>query len=112
MATSQDSLLRVLLVVLAVLILLPVVTMGMAMPMMGMWFGGGPGMGFSSITSLVVWLLVLALLVGLGFLLYRSLSGGITSGDPALEELRIAYARGEVSEEEYETRRERLRREE
>jgi putative membrane protein len=32
--------------------------------------------------------------------------------DPALEELRMAYARGDLSEEEFEERRERLRQEE
>nr|WP_305080130.1 SHOCT domain-containing protein [Natronomonas sp. LN261] len=47
--------------------------------------------------------------------LYRWLVGGGRAGavtDPALEELRMAYARGDLSEEEFEERRERLRQEE
>lgn len=44
MSANQDSLLRILLVVLAVLVRLPLVTMGVAMPMM--WYGGGPGTRF------------------------------------------------------------------
>ena len=40
--------------------------------------------------------------------------GGVDTGDDdtALEELRIAYARGDLSDEGFERRRERLRREE
>jgi len=34
---------------------------------------------------------------------------GISSGDPAVEELRVAYARGELSQEEFEQRREALK---
>ncbi|WP_246282678.1 SHOCT domain-containing protein [Natronomonas halophila] len=33
------------------------------------------------------------------------------SEDTALEKLRVAYARGELADEEFETRRERLKRE-
>lgn len=57
---------------------------------------------------MLVWLVVL---VGIGSFLYRDLAGRVDtsrSGDPALEALRMAYARGELSEEEYEERRERL----
>jgi putative membrane protein len=34
-----------------------------------------------------------------------------TGRDPAIEELRHAYARGDLTDEEYESRRERLERE-
>ncbi|MEF8851348.1 MAG: SHOCT domain-containing protein [Haloarculaceae archaeon] len=53
------------------------------------------------------------MVVGLGYLLYRAVAGtrtGTPAADPAVEELRIAYARGEVDDEEYERRRERLQR--
>lgn len=63
-----------------------------------------------------MWLLMgvmpVLLLLGGGYLLYRVIgrSGNDGTG-PALEEFRIAYARGELSNEESEERRERLRRE-
>ena len=50
--------------------------------------------------------IALLVLVGIGYLIYRS-----ASGDPALDELRLAYARGDLSDEEYEERRDRLTRE-
>lgn len=54
---------------------------------------------------MLVWLVGL---LGIGYLLYRSLAGGMqtkSASDPALEELRLAYARGDLSEEEFEQRR-------
>ena len=88
--------------------------MAFAMPMMGMmgWWGRGMfGTGFSSLWGvgmMLVWLLVL---VGISYFLYRGLIGHVNDSqtDRALEELRIAYARGELSEQEFEERRERLR---
>jgi putative membrane protein len=55
-------------------------------------------------------LLVLAAVVGGGYLLYRAITGATpgTDEDPALEELRAAYARGDLTEAEYDRRRERL----
>lgn len=67
---------------------------------------------FWGIGMMLVWLVVL---VGIGYFLYCRLVGRMDTGrtaDPALEELRTAYARGELSDEEYEERRERFRREE
>lgn len=59
-----------------------------------------------------VWLVVL---FAIGYLVYRSSGVGKKPGgvsDPALQELRLAYARGDISEEEFEERRSRLQREE
>jgi putative membrane protein len=57
----------------------------------------------------LIWLVVL---VGGGYLVYRWATGdGSIGTDPALEELRMAYARGDVTEEEYERRRSKLERE-
>ncbi|WP_241768331.1 SHOCT domain-containing protein [Haloferax sp. ATB1] len=61
---------------------------------------------------MLLWLVVL---VGGGYFLYRGLIGGVGSsltGDRALEELRMAYARGNLSDEEFEERRANLSREE
>ena len=115
---TTDSTLRIVLLVGAVLVLAPMLTMVFVFPMMGMWGGmmggvGGPqGGGFSPIWGLGMMLLWLVVLVGGGYLVYRWASGAGSAGaDPALEELRLAYARGELSEDEYEERRVRLERE-
>ena len=116
--TNNDALVRTLLIVVAVVLLVPFLLMAFAMPMMGlwgwghMWNGGmwdGTGMSWA---WLLMWLVFLLVVVGIGYLLYSAAGRPAeTETDPALEELRIAYARGELSEEEYEKRRERLRRE-
>ena len=89
--------------------------MAFAMPMMGMMgWGWGGGMGGTALSPLwgvgmlLVWLLVL---VGVGYALYRGVSRIDTThtGDRALDELRLAYARGDLSDQEFEERRERLR---
>ncbi|WP_137285875.1 SHOCT domain-containing protein [Halorussus salinisoli] len=120
MATNTDQgMLRVVLIVLGVLILFPLLMMVFAIPMMGMmgwWWGGGTiENGLSPLWGIGMMLVWLAILVGIGYFLYRGLVGRMdtdSTGDPALEELRIAYARGELSEDEYQKRRERLRTEE
>ncbi|WP_458207902.1 SHOCT domain-containing protein [Haladaptatus sp. NG-SE-30] len=115
MATTdtEDGLLRTVLIVLAVIVLVPMLMM-FTMPIMGMmgWWGGGMfGGGFSPLWGIGMMLVWLIVFVGIGYFLYRGLVGGGDRGritDPALEELRLAYARGELSEQEYEERRERL----
>ena len=115
---TTDRTLRIVLVVVAALVLAPMLMMTLAFPMMGMWGGGmgyggmmgGSGMyggsGLWGWGMMLVWLVVL---VGGGYLVYRLLSGsGGVAADPALEELRLAYARGDISEEEYDERRTKL----
>ncbi|QIO24875.1 SHOCT domain-containing protein [Haloarcula sp. JP-L23] len=115
---TSDGLLRIVLIVLAVIVLFPLLMMVFAMPMMGMmgwWWGGGMAGGLSPLWGIGMMLVWLIVLVGIGYLLYRGLVGGVGSsltGDKALEELRVAYARGDLSEEEFEERRANLRREE
>ena len=108
---SSDGLLRVVLVVIAAIVFVPMLMMLFAIPLM--WGGGmmgGYGMyGTSSWWGVGMSLVWLVVLVGGGYLLYRWLSGDARIGeDPALEELRLAYARGEMSDEEFETRRKKL----
>ncbi len=55
-------------------------------------------------------LLVLAVIVAGGVLLFRALRDGSDGGDTALGELRRAYARGDIDDEEFDRRRERLER--
>ncbi|MFC7078936.1 SHOCT domain-containing protein [Halorussus caseinilyticus] len=116
MATNAQ-LSRIAIVAVALLLLLPVVMMLFAWPLMGMgwWMHGpvdgqvGPG-GFGGGTPTWMfgfWIVGLLVFVGVGYLLVRSVSNG--ESDPALEELRRAYARGDLSDEEFEERRQRLR---
>lgn len=114
--TPDDSLGRTILLVIAavvlVAVLVPLLMMGFAMPMigfgpMGTWNGtmGEPW------TWLLVWLVPLGMVLVIGYVLYRLLRGSTRrQTDPAIEELRTAYARGDLSSEEFEERRERLER--
>lgn len=115
--TTDRQLVWVILAVVAGLILLPVFGMGFGMmgagPMMGgMWGDGMWGMGGASGWMLVIGvgmqLLFLAVIAGGAYLGYRALTAQDESSDPALEALRAAYARGDLSDDEYERRRERL----
>ena len=100
----------VVLVALALVLLLPVAVGGMGYgPMMGS--GGTAVPGWAVAAALLVRLLGIVVLVGGGYLLYRAFAGS-SDGDAAMEELRLAYARGDLSGEEYERRSERLRGEE
>lgn len=117
MATTRgsDGLVRVVVVVLGVIVLFPLLMMVFAMPMMGMmgwWWDGGMMNGFSplwGVGMLLVWLVVL---LAIGYVISRVLVGQVapeSGGDPALEELRLAYARGDLTDEEFEQRRKTLR---
>ena len=113
--TSEDSLLQTLLIIVAVIVLLPLLVMVFMLPMMGMWGGGhmwnggmwdGTGPTW---TWFLMWVVFLAIIVGGGYLLYRAVSSPTSrETDPALEELRTAYARGDLSDEEFEQRRRKL----
>ena len=112
--SDSDDLLRVALVALALLLVAPLLVMAVMAPMMGVWwtggemgpgtmYGGGGG-GFWWLAAMLVPLLLLGLVA---YGLYRLFAGD--DGDRALEELRLAYARGDLTDDEFETRRERLR---
>lgn len=122
MASTLDRRVVVLgLVLLGALVLLPTIGMGvLGYGHMGggIWGGGmwGDGMWNGAIP---VWAFLFAAISQLAFfgllalgayLLYRALTGDDRSTDPALEELRVAYARGDLSEEEFERRRDTLQR--
>lgn len=116
MSASDDSLLWGLLILVAALVLAPVLLMLLLVPAMGVGMMGS-GMGpraVSPVAALLSGLVPLVVLVGLGYLAYRVLAGRSGPGgrDRAVEELRMALARGDLSREEYEQRRELLEREE
>lgn len=113
--TAEDPVLRTLLLVLAaflvVFLAIPVFMMVLMVPIMGpgRWghisaeAGGWGGMVLTAIPLLV--------LVGLGYVLYVAASNGDSpQTDSALEELQAAYARGDLSDEQFERRRDRLQR--
>jgi putative membrane protein len=115
---SNDGLLRIVVIILGIIVLFSLLMMVFVMPMMGMmgwWWGDGMAGGLSPIWGIGMMLIWLVVLLGVGYLLYRGLVGSVrprTVADPALEELRMAYARGDLSEEEFEERRSRLQRKE
>ncbi|ELZ79763.1 hypothetical protein C455_07315 [Haloferax larsenii JCM 13917] len=74
------------------------------------WMHGGGGMAtpwWMWGMGLVGQMLVLAVLVGGGVLVYRAVQSN-SEGDDALDELRRSYARGDIDDEEFDRRRERL----
>jgi putative membrane protein len=85
---------------------------GMWGPMHDSWMGSGtmgPTSGWWLLVAVVWRLLLLVALIGGGYLLYRAVAAD--RADSAVRELRQAYARGDLSEEEYERRRDRLEQE-
>ena len=117
--TTETRLVTIVLIAIGVLVVLPMVFMGFGMmgfgPMMGgMWghgtWGGGTTPGWVPLVGVLLQLLFVAAIIGAGYLLYRAVVGSSDGSDGALEELRLAYARGELSDEEYEQRRETLER--
>lgn len=112
--TTDRQLVTLVLVILGVLILFPMVFMGVGMggmrPMMGGMWGTDQIPRWMFAFGAVMQLLFLVAIVGAGYLIYRAVVGSPQRTDPALEELRVAYARGDLSDEEFEQRREALER--
>jgi putative membrane protein len=115
--TTDSRLLAIVLIAVGALVVLPVLFMGFGMMGYGSMMGGtwGHGMwsdgtvpGWVFLAGIVLRLLFLAAVIGGGYLLYRAVTGSEEETDAALEELRAAYARGELTDKEYEKRRERL----
>lgn len=110
---TEDAILRAAVLVVVAFLLIPFLMLLFAVPMMGMngghmWDGGGmgDGAGWAWIGSWVVMLAVIGLI---GYGIARAVGGsGSSSADPAVKELRVAYARGDLTDEEFERRRERL----
>lgn len=111
-SSTQLDLTTVVLVLIAVLVAVPLLTMGMGLGGMmgygGMMGGYGGGWGWWPLVGLLLRVASLVVLVGGGYLVFRRVSARRAARDPAMEELRMAYARGDLSDEEFEDRRERL----
>lgn len=115
---TDNQLVTIVLLVLATVIALPILFMSLGMfgsgPMMGgMWgsqtWGGGTAPWWMAAGGLAVQLLFLAAVIAAAFLIYRAITGS-DGRDRALEELRLAYARGDLTDEEYEQRKDALER--
>lgn len=108
--TDGDRLLLGLLALIALLIVGPVLAMAAVLPAMG-----PHGMGDATwhpVWLIVGWVVLLGIVVAIGYLGVRIAREEPTEPeDDALQELRIAYARGDVDDEEYEKRYERLKEE-
>ncbi|MDS0301311.1 SHOCT domain-containing protein [Halogeometricum sp. S1BR25-6] len=111
---SNRDWVTILIVVLAVLILWPVLMMlgfggiGMGYGGYGGMMGGLYGSGGSGWVGLGIQLLFLLAILGGGYFVVRRLLNQHDSHDAAREELRRAYARGDLSDEEFETRQSKL----
>jgi len=115
-SSNQLDTTTIVLLILGAIILLPLLTMGMGFGgmmgyggMMGQYGGTG---GWWPLVGMLVPLIFLLILLGGGYLVFRRMSEAQTSRNPAMEELRTAYARGDLTDEEFEARRERLERSE
>lgn len=112
--TDASQIATIVLVLIAAVAILPLFAMGVGMvgygPMMGGMWGDGTMPTWLIVVGVLVRLLMLVALVGGGYLIYRAVAGSEDDSDRALEELRRAYARGDLTDDEYEHRRERLER--
>lgn len=101
---------QVVIIGLVIILLTPLLLMMVMMAMMVIMGGmGGNGtMTMSPIGSLIMMLGGFFVLLAVGYVLYRALRGAAKNTDPAMEELRIAYARGDMSKEEFEQRKKDL----
>lgn len=111
-SSDQLDTTTILLIVLGAFILLPLLTMGMGFGGM-MGYGGMMGQygttgGWWPFIGMLSPLIFLLALLGGGYLIFRRMSETQTSHNPAMEELRLAYARGDLTDEEFEARREKL----
>ena len=115
-SANQLDTTTLILVVLGAIVVLPLLTMGMGFGGMmgygGMMGGYGNTGGWWPLIMMVVPLALLLLLLGGGYVVLRRVSDAGSSRNPAMEELRVAYARGDLTDEEFESRRETLERSE
>ena len=111
--TNTNRLIVIALVALALIVFLPMLFMGGGMmgyrsPMMG-WMYGTTTPSWMLVVGVLGQLLMVALVAGLGYLGYKALTG--TQSDTAIEELRTAYARGDIDDDEFDRRKARQERE-
>jgi putative membrane protein len=77
-----------------------------------MMWDSGAAPGWFIFIGFLLQILFLVAIIGGAYLVVRAVTGTDHEEDRALEELRLAYARGDLSDEEYEQRREKLEQDE
>ncbi|MFB1063082.1 SHOCT domain-containing protein [Natrinema sp. H-ect4] len=111
-SSNQLDTTTLILLILGAIIVLPMLMMGMGFGGMmgygGMMGGYGTTSGWWPLVGMLVQLVFLLVLLGGGYLVFRRVTDSRSSRNPAMEELRTAYARGELTDEEFETRRDKL----
>ncbi len=114
---NDSNVLKIVIIGIIVVFVLPMLLMVLILPVMGMWngphmFNGWMGSGVAPGVVGLIWFLMtvlfLMIIVGVGFLILRAATSTTEEDDPAIQELRKAYARGDLTEEEFETKMERL----
>ncbi|WP_135666952.1 SHOCT domain-containing protein [Halorhabdus rudnickae] len=115
-SSNQLDTTTIVLLILGAIFVLPMLTMGAGLGGMmghgGMMGGYGTTSGWGSLVGMLVQLAFLLVVLGGGYLLFRRMTESQSSRDPAMEELRAAYARGDLTDDEFEERRTRLERSE
>jgi putative membrane protein len=115
-SSNQLDTTTIVLLILGAIIVLPLLTMGLGVGGMmgygGMMDGYGTTSGWWPLAGMLVQLVLLLALVGGGYLVFRRVTDSNSAQNPAMEELRMAYARGDLTDEEFETRRNTLERSE
>ncbi|HKL27876.1 MAG TPA: SHOCT domain-containing protein [Natrialbaceae archaeon] len=106
--SNSDSLLRIVIIIAVILVVGPFVLMLLAAPFMGgMMMLGLPGAGGFAFFGVFLMLLFPLLLIAAGVVLYRQWNDRERE-DAAMQELRMAFARGDIDREEFEERRDAL----
>jgi putative membrane protein len=115
-STTQLDTTTIVLLILGAILVLPLLTMGLGVGGMmgydGMMGGYGATSGWWPLAGMLVQLVFLLVLLGGGYLVFRRVTDSNSAQNPAMEELRMAYARGDLTDEEFETRRKNLERSE
>jgi len=115
-SSNQLDTTTIVLLVVGAIIVLPLLTMGVGFGGMmgygGMMGGYGTTSGWWPLVGMLVQLVFLLVLLGGGYLVFRRVTESQSSRNPAMEELRVAYARGDLTDEEFEARRNKLDRSE
>lgn len=114
--TTDNTAVKTALTVVAALAAIPLVMMVVVMPTMVLFGGGHAAGGPGGWQMVLVGLIPFTVVVGIVYLLYTWVADRDTAGTTPRErqsarplaELRTAYARGDLSTDEYERRRETL----
>ncbi|WP_423999148.1 SHOCT domain-containing protein [Haloarcula salina] len=111
-SSNQLDTTTIVLLILGAIIVLPLLTMGMGFGGMtgygGMMGGYGTTSGWWPLVGMLVQLVFLLVLLGGGYLVFRRVTDSQSPRNPAMEALRMAYARGDLTDDEFEARRETL----